>query len=49
MQQQDPSLIQQLLPKQTAVLSQQPEASDNNNIPAPILEDSDLEVELVTD
>jgi glucose/arabinose dehydrogenase len=48
-QQQDPSLIQQLLPKQTAVLSQQPEASDNNNIPAPILEDSDLEAELVTD
>ena len=54
MQQEDPPLIQQLWPKQTAVLSQQPEASDNNNnnnnnIPAPTLEDSDLEVELVTD
>jgi glucose/arabinose dehydrogenase len=47
-QQQDPSLIQQLLPKQTAVLSQQPEASDNNT-PAPTLEDSDLEVEHVTE
>jgi aldose sugar dehydrogenase len=48
-QQQDPSLIQQLLPKQTEVLSQQPEASDNNNIPASTLDDSDLEVELVTE
>ena len=47
-QQQDPSLIQQLLPKQTAILSQQPEASDNN-APAPTLDDSDLEVELVTE
>jgi aldose sugar dehydrogenase len=47
-QQQDPSSTQQLLPKQTAVLSQQPEASDNNT-PAPTLEDSDLEVELVTE
>jgi glucose/arabinose dehydrogenase len=48
-QQQDPSFIQQLLPKQTEVLSQQPEASDNNNIPASTLDDSDLEVELVTE
>ncbi len=49
-QQQDSSLIQQLLPKQAAVLSQQPEASDNNNNnPAPTLDDSDLEVELVTE
>lgn len=48
-QQQDPSLIQQLLPKQTAILSQQPEASDNNDAPAPTLDDSDLEVELVTE
>jgi glucose/arabinose dehydrogenase len=47
-QQQDPLLIQQLLPKQTAVLSQQPEASDNNT-PAPTLDDSDLEAELVTE
>ena len=47
-QQQNPSLIQQLLPKQTEVLSQQPEASDNN-APAPTLDDSDLEVELVTE
>lgn len=47
-QQQDPSIIQQLLPKQTAVLSQQPEASDNNT-PTPTLDDSDLEVELVTE
>jgi glucose/arabinose dehydrogenase len=37
------------LPKQTEVLSQQPEASDNNNIPASTLDDSDLEVELVTE
>jgi glucose/arabinose dehydrogenase len=48
-QEEDPSLIQQLLPKQTEVLSQQPEASDNNNIPASTLDDSDLEVELVTE
>jgi glucose/arabinose dehydrogenase len=47
-QQQDPSLIRQLLPKQTAVLSQQPEASDDNT-PAPTLDDSDLDVELVTE
>jgi aldose sugar dehydrogenase len=47
-QQQDPSLIQQSLPKQIAILSQQPEASDNNT-PAPTLDDSDLEVELVTE
>jgi aldose sugar dehydrogenase len=47
-QQQDPLLIQQLLPKQIAVLSQQPEASDSNT-PAPTLDDSDLEVELVTE
>jgi glucose/arabinose dehydrogenase len=45
----DPSFLQQLLPKQTEVLSQQPEASDNNNIPASTLDDSDLEVELVTE
>ena len=48
-EEEDPSLIQQLLPKQTEVLSQQPEASDNNNIPASTLDDSDLEVELVTE
>jgi aldose sugar dehydrogenase len=47
-QQQGPSSIQQLLPKQTAVLSQQSEAFDNNT-PAPTLDDSDLEVELVTE
>jgi aldose sugar dehydrogenase len=47
-QHQNPSLIQQLLPKQTAILSQQPEASDNN-APAPTLDDSDLEVEPVTE
>ena len=46
--QQDPLLIQQLLPKQTAVLSQQPEESDNNT-PAPTLDDSSLEAELVTE
>jgi aldose sugar dehydrogenase len=39
---------QQLLPKQTAILSQQSEESDNNT-PAPILNDSELEVELVTE
>jgi glucose/arabinose dehydrogenase len=48
-QEEDPSLIQQLLPKQTEVLSQQAEPSDNNNIPASTLDDSDLEVELVTE
>ena len=47
-QQQNPSSIQQLLPKQIAVLSQQSEAFDNNT-PAPTLDDSDLEIELVTE
>jgi aldose sugar dehydrogenase len=48
-QQQDPaSAQQQLLPQQTVVLSPQPEASDNNT-PVTILDDSDLEVELVTE
>jgi aldose sugar dehydrogenase len=47
-EQNDPSLVQQLLPKKIAVLTQQPEASNNNN-PAPNLDDNDLEVELVTD
>ncbi len=47
-QQQDPSLTQQLLLKETAILSQQSEAFDNNT-PAPTLDDSDLEVELVTE
>ncbi len=47
-EQHDPSSVQQLLPKQIAVLTQQPEASNNNN-PAPNLEDNDLEVELVTE
>jgi aldose sugar dehydrogenase len=48
-QQQDPaSAQQQLLPQQTVVLSPQSEASDNNT-PVTILEDSDLEVELVTE
>jgi aldose sugar dehydrogenase len=46
--QQDLILIQELMPKQTAVLSQQPEASDNNT-PAPTLDDSDLEIEFVTE
>jgi aldose sugar dehydrogenase len=46
--QQDPILIQELMPKQIAVLSQRPEASDNNT-PAPTLDDSDLEVEFVTE
>jgi glucose/arabinose dehydrogenase len=46
-EQHDPSSVQQLLPKQTAVLTQQPEASNNNN-PAPNLDDNDLEVELMT-
>lgn len=48
MEQNDPSSVQQLLPKKIAVLTQQPEASNNNN-PAPNLDDNDLEVELVTD
>ncbi|HVD37155.1 MAG TPA: PQQ-dependent sugar dehydrogenase, partial [Nitrososphaeraceae archaeon] len=47
-QQQDPFSTQQLLPHQTATLSQQSEAS-NNITPAPILKDSDLEVQLVTE
>jgi glucose/arabinose dehydrogenase len=47
-QQQDPFSTQQLLPHQTAILSQQSEAS-NNITPAPILKDSDLNVELVTE
>ena len=48
-QQQDPaSAQQQLLPQQTVVLSPQSEASDNN-APVTILDDSDLEVELVTE
>jgi glucose/arabinose dehydrogenase len=47
-QQQDPFSTQQLLPDQTAILSQQSGASNNIN-PAPILKDSDLEVELVTE
>jgi glucose/arabinose dehydrogenase len=48
-QQQDPaSTQQQLLPQQTVVLSPQSEASDNNT-PVTILDDSDLEVELVTE
>jgi len=47
-EQNDPSSVQQLLPKKIAVLTQQPEASNNNN-PAPNLDDNDLEVELVTD
>ena len=48
-QQQDPaSAQQQLLPQQTVVLSPQSEASDNNT-PVTILDDSDLEVELVTE
>jgi aldose sugar dehydrogenase len=48
-QQQDPlSAQQQLLRQQTVVLSPQSDASDNNT-PATILDDSDLEVELVTE
>ena len=48
-QQQDPaSAQQQLLPQQTVVLSPQSEASDNNT-PVTILDDSDLEIELVTE
>jgi glucose/arabinose dehydrogenase len=48
-QQQDPaSTQQQILPQQTVVLSPQSEASDNNT-PVTILDDSDLEVELVTE
>lgn len=48
-QQQDPaSAQQQLLPQQIVVLSPQSEASDNNT-PVTILDDSDLEVELVTE
>jgi glucose/arabinose dehydrogenase len=47
-QQQDPFSTQQLLPHQTAISSQPSEASTNIS-PAPILKDSDLEVELVTE
>ena len=48
-QQQDPlSAQQQLLSQQRVVLSPQSEASDNNT-PVTILDDSDLEVELVTE
>jgi glucose/arabinose dehydrogenase len=47
-QQQDPFSTQQLLPHQVATLSQQSEAS-NNITPAPVLKDSDLEVQLVTE
>src|SRR5215208_7810483 len=47
-EEEDPFSTQQLLPYQTAILSQQSEAS-NNITPAPILKDSDLEVELVTE
>lgn len=48
-QQQDPaSARQQLLPQQRVVLSPQSEASDNIT-PVTILDDSDLEVELVTE
>ena len=47
-EQHDLSPVQQLLPKQIAVLTQQPEASNNNNR-APTLDDNDLEVELVTE
>src|SRR5215212_10278990 len=48
-QQQDPFSTQQLLPHQTAILSQQSEASNDIITPAPILKDSDLDVELVTE
>ncbi|HKG71154.1 MAG TPA: PQQ-dependent sugar dehydrogenase [Nitrososphaeraceae archaeon] len=47
-QQQDPFSTQQLLPHQTAISSQQSEASTNIS-PAPILKDSHLEVEHVTE
>jgi aldose sugar dehydrogenase len=45
-QHQDPSLVQRLLRHQIAVLSAQLEASENNT-PARILGDEDLEIELV--
>ncbi|MDQ3908944.1 MAG: PQQ-dependent sugar dehydrogenase [Thermoproteota archaeon] len=48
MEQHDLSPVQQLLPKQIAELTQQPEASNNNNR-AHTLDDNDLEVELVTE
>ena len=47
-QQQDPLSARQLLPHKTAVLSQQSESFDKIS-PGPILKDSDLEVELVTE
>ncbi|HJY15870.1 MAG TPA: PQQ-dependent sugar dehydrogenase, partial [Nitrososphaeraceae archaeon] len=47
-QYQDPSLAQRLLRHQTAVLSAQLETSENNT-PAGILGDEDLEIELVTE
>jgi aldose sugar dehydrogenase len=47
-QYQDPSLAQRLLPHQIAVLSAQLETLENN-IPAGILDDADLETELVTE
>ena len=47
-QYQDPSLAQRLLQHQTAVLSAQLETSENNT-PAEILGDEDLEIELVTE
>lgn len=46
-EEEDPSSAQQFLRQQTAMLSQQSEASDNNT-PAPVLDDSDLEAEIVT-
>jgi aldose sugar dehydrogenase len=48
-QQQEPFSTQQLLPHQTAILSQQSEASNDIITPPPILKDSDLDVELVTE
>jgi aldose sugar dehydrogenase len=47
-QYQDPSLVQRLLRHQIAVLSAQLETSENNT-PAEILGDEDLEIELVTE
>jgi aldose sugar dehydrogenase len=48
-EQQEPFSTQQLLPHQTAILSQQSEASNDIITPPPILKDSDLDVELVTE
>jgi aldose sugar dehydrogenase len=47
--QQEPPLVQQSLSQQPAGLSQQPERSSNNTSLVPILNDSKLEVELVTE